>query len=108
MPQPFQITETAKTRILSHRADQADDKAYLRILIEGGGCSGFQYKMDWVSSPAAAECIIDDVVVSDAVSMPYLEGAVLDFAKTLMGEDFSIKNPNATSSCGCGTSFSVD
>lgn len=99
------ITQSAKDRILSQRAN--GQNAYLQVVVEGGGCSGFQYNMTWITDLPADAVTIDDVVVSDAVSLPYLTGATLDFTKTLMGEDFSIKNPNATASCGCGTSFSV-
>ena len=105
MSHALTITTAAKDRILSRRS--ADTQAYLQVIVEGGGCSGFQYKMSWLDAIPDDAVIIDDVVVSDALSLPYLSGATLDFAKTLMGEDFSIKNPNATSSCGCGTSFSV-
>jgi iron-sulfur cluster insertion protein len=101
MSSPLIITDAAKTRIQAQNA-------YLQIVVEGGGCSGFQYVMTWVPAPVADSVIIDGGVVTDSVSLPYLTGATLDFNKTLMGEDFSIKNPNASSSCGCGTSFSVE
>ncbi|MES2728646.1 MAG: iron-sulfur cluster assembly accessory protein [Pseudomonadota bacterium] len=108
MPAPhLHITPAAKARILSRRADAGDAPLYLRLLVDGGGCSGFQYQMDWVTAPQGDETILEDAIVTDDMSLTYLTGATLDFTKTLMGEDFQIVNPNATSSCGCGTSFSI-
>ena len=82
----------------------------LRISVEGGGCSGFQYKFAMV-----AEAEPDDVEVAngggriliDPVSLGYLEGCEIDFVDDLIGASFKIKNPNATAACGCGTSFSI-
>ena len=82
----------------------------LRISVEGGGCSGFQYKFD-----LAAAAAVDDLVVArdgaqlliDPVSLEYMAGSEVDFVDDLMGASFKIKNPNATSGCGCGTSFTV-
>ena len=82
----------------------------LRVAVNGGGCSGFQYAFD-----IAQERQVDDLVSSregavvlvDAVSLDFLRGATIDFVNDLIGQSFKINNPNATASCGCGTSFSV-
>lgn len=82
----------------------------LRVSVEGGGCSGFQYKFDLVELPAADDLIIErDLarVLVDPISLEYLVGAEIDFVDDLIGASFKIRNPNATASCGCGTSFSV-
>jgi iron-sulfur cluster insertion protein len=81
----------------------------LRIAVEGGGCSGFQYEIK-LDTPAADDLVLEgggEKVVVDSVSLPFLENAVIDFSEELIGARFTIENPNATSSCGCGTSFSM-
>jgi iron-sulfur cluster assembly accessory protein len=103
------VTERAAARINEIVADEPTNKL-LRVSVEGGGCSGFQYKFDLV--PAAAD---DDLVIErdtakvlvDPVSIQFLAGAEIDFVDELIGAAFKIRNPNATASCGCGTSFSV-
>jgi iron-sulfur cluster assembly accessory protein len=85
--------------------------AALRVSVEGGGCSGFQYRYDLVNEGPAA----DDVVLArdgarvliDPMSLEYMSGSEIDFVDNLMGQSFQIKNPLATASCGCGTSFSI-
>ena len=82
----------------------------LRVSVKGGGCSGFQYSFDIDASPADDDAAVrrDDVtVLIDSVSLPFLKGAEIDFVDDLMGQSFRINNPNATASCGCGTSFSI-
>lgn len=104
------ITGSAAGRIRSILNKDGREGAFFRIQVEGGGCQGFQYVMsidDGVS--------IDDTVSEkdgvrvgiDAASIPFLQGARLDWISDLTGEYFKIDNPNATSSCGCGTSFSA-
>ena len=81
----------------------------LRVAVEGGGCSGFQYKID-LDDPASDDLVLEGAgerVVIDEVSLPFLGGAVIDFSEELIGARFVIENPNATASCGCGTSFSI-
>jgi iron-sulfur cluster assembly accessory protein len=81
----------------------------LRIAVKGGGCSGFEYEIT-LDAPAADDLVLKDsgqAVVVDPVSLPFLENATIDFAEELIGARFVIQNPNATSSCGCGTSFSI-
>jgi iron-sulfur cluster assembly accessory protein len=81
----------------------------LRVAVEGGGCSGFQYEID-LDEPREDDLVLEgdgQKVVVDAVSLPFLVNAVIDFSEELIGARFVIENPNATSSCGCGTSFSL-
>ena len=82
----------------------------LRVSIEGGGCSGFQYKFDVERDRAEDDIALERdgvLVLVDPVSSQYLEGAEIDFVEDLLGATFKIHNPNATASCGCGTSFSM-
>ena len=82
----------------------------LRVSIEGGGCSGFQYKFDMERARADDDLAITRdgaTVVIDPVSMNYMAGAEIDFVDDLIGASFKVKNPNATASCGCGTSFAL-
>lgn len=81
----------------------------LRVAVEGGGCSGFQYEIK-LDEPSEDDLILEgagEKVVVDAVSLPFLAGATIDFTQELIGARFVIENPNASSSCGCGTSFSM-
>jgi iron-sulfur cluster assembly accessory protein len=82
----------------------------LRVSVEGGGCSGFQYKFDVDRSKAADDLVIGGdgaVVLIDSVSLQYMAGAEIDFVDDLIGAAFRINNPKAKASCGCGTSFTV-
>lgn len=83
----------------------------LRISVEGGGCSGFQYKFDLVQEePAQDDLVIkrsDATVLVDSVSAQFMEGSEIDFVDDLIGQSFKIQNPNAVASCGCGTSFAL-
>jgi iron-sulfur cluster insertion protein len=82
----------------------------LRIAVEGGGCSGFQYDIQLAPGPAAEDLVIERDgarLFVDAVSVPYLAGAEIDWAEELIGAAFKVHNPNAKTSCGCGVSFSV-
>lgn len=84
--------------------------AMLRISVEGGGCSGFQYKFDIDHTQADDDMVIERdnvVVLVDPASAPFLAGSEVDFVDDLIGASFRVHNPNATASCGCGTSFSV-
>ena len=87
----------------------ADDGKALRVAVDGGGCSGFQYEIV-LDEPKDDDLILEGEgqrVVVDSVSLPFLANAVIDFTEELIGARFVINNPNATSSCGCGTSFSM-
>ena len=82
----------------------------LRVSVEGGGCSGFQYRFDMEKTREPDDIVISRngaTVLIDPVSLRYLEGAEIDFVDDLIGASFKIANPNATASCGCGTSFSI-
>ncbi len=103
------ISESAAKRVAKIIGGEPD-KSALRVSVEGGGCSGFSYKYDLVSDRNDDDLIIERdgaTVLIDPMSVMYMEGAVIDFVDDLMGQSFQIKNPNATASCGCGTSFSV-
>jgi iron-sulfur cluster assembly accessory protein len=103
------ITERAARRIGQILKSEGDG-AMLRISVEGGGCSGFQYKFDVERTRANDDLVIardGAVVVVDPASVPFLEGSEVDFVDDLIGASFRVANPNATASCGCGTSFSV-
>ena len=102
---PPQVTERAFARLAEI---DAAPKA-LRVAVEGGGCSRFQYEIK-LDDPADDDLVLTgsgQSVVVDAVSLPFLANAVIDFSDELIGARFVIENPNATSSCGCGTSFSM-
>ena len=103
------LTASAAKRINAILAKQ-DGAAYLRVSVEGGGCSGFSYKFDFAHERAADDHIIEldgAKVLIDEMSLEYLNGSEIDFSSELIGAAFKIRNPNATAACGCGTSFSV-
>jgi iron-sulfur cluster assembly accessory protein len=103
------VTERAARRIAEIVAGEAP-RTMLRVSVEGGGCSGFQYKFDLVGETASDDLVLErdgTKVLIDPVSLGYLEGAEIDFVDDLIGASFKIRNPNATASCGCGTSFSL-
>ncbi len=107
MQLPPKVTDRAFARLAEIGA--ADQGQALRVAVEGGGCSGFQYDIA-LDRPAADDLVLEgqgQKVVVDAVSLPFLENAVIDFTDELIGARFVIDNPNASSSCGCGTSFSM-
>jgi iron-sulfur cluster assembly accessory protein len=82
----------------------------LRVSVEGGGCSGFQYKFDMEQAKADDDLVIareGATVLIDPVSQQYMTGSEIDFVEDLIGASFKVKNPNATASCGCGTSFAL-
>ena len=104
---PPKVTDRAFARLAEIGAG-TEGKA-LRVAVEGGGCSGFQYDIR-LDDAADEDLILEGAgerVVVDPVSLPFLSGAVIDFSEELIGARFTIDNPNATSSCGCGTSFSM-
>ncbi len=84
--------------------------AMLRVSVEGGGCSGFQYKFDFDQNKASDDLVLERsgaVVLIDPMSQQYMAGSEIDFVDDLIGASFKINNPVATASCGCGTSFSI-
>jgi iron-sulfur cluster assembly accessory protein len=107
MQLPPKVTSRAFARLAEIGA--SDQGQALRVAVEGGGCSGFQYDIR-LDQPAQDDLILEGAgqkVVVDAVSLPFLAGATIDFTEELIGARFVIDNPNASSSCGCGTSFSM-
>ena len=107
MQLPPKVTSRAFERLAEIGA--SDDGKALRVAVEGGGCSGFQYEIE-LDEPRADDLVLEGAgqkVVVDAVSLPFLADAVIDFTEELIGARFVIENPNASSSCGCGTSFSM-
>ncbi|MCF6304065.1 MAG: iron-sulfur cluster assembly accessory protein [Rhodobacteraceae bacterium] len=105
---PPKVTNRAFER-LSEINDGADAPQALRVAVEGGGCSGFQYEIK-LDVAASDDLILEqngEKVLIDPVSLPFLANATIDFTDELIGARFVINNPNATSSCGCGTSFSM-
>lgn len=106
---PVTLTESAARRIAEIVAGEPAG-TMLRVSVEGGGCSGFQYMFDLVDTAAEDDLAIERdgaKVLIDPVSMAYLSGSEIDFVDDLIGASFKIQNPNATASCGCGTSFSL-
>ena len=107
----FILTPQAANRIAQIIETQSlGDDQFLRITVEGGGCSGFQYKMEMDNTKDSGDIaftVNNQTVVIDDVSIEYLRGSSLDFEDSLGGSFLKIQNPNATSSCGCGTSFDM-
>src|SRR5215467_9311228 len=109
MTNALTISERAARRI-GEILGKEGDGAMLRISVEGGGCSGFQYKFDVERDRAEDDLVIERdaaVVLVDPASIPFLSGSEVDFVDDLIGASFRVNNPNATASCGCGTSFSI-
>lgn len=103
------VSESAAKRIGAILANEGNG-AMLRVSVEGGGCSGFQYKFDVERERAEDDLVIvrdNAVVLVDPVSVNYLEGAEIDYVDDLIGASFRVNNPQATASCGCGTSFAL-
>lgn len=109
-PQPIQVSDNAVAKVKSLIEEEGNTDLKLRVYVTGGGCSGFQYGF------AFEEAVQDDdaqishegvTVVVDAMSYPYLVGSKVDYQEGLQGSRFTIVNPNAASTCGCGSSFSI-
>ena len=103
------MSESAAKQINVIMAKQ-NDAEFLRVSVEGGGCSGFQYKFDFAQSPNSDDMVIERDgarILIDEISQGFLDGSIIDYVKELIGSAFKIKNPNAVAACGCGTSFSI-
>lgn len=103
------ITQSAVKRVSNILTKEPEGTA-LRVSVSGGGCSGFQYVFDLTRDREDDDLVIEKegaVVLIDPVSLPYMDGSVIDFVDDLIGQSFQVKNPNATAACGCGVSFSV-
>jgi iron-sulfur cluster insertion protein len=107
----IEITESAKNKIIDILNEENNPDLKLRTFVQGGGCSGFQYgfTLDHDQNEDDFEFLLDSQhkILVDAMSMQYLQGAEIDYKEDVMGSNFSIKNPNAQTTCGCGSSFSV-
>jgi iron-sulfur cluster insertion protein len=104
------ITESAQNKIRGLIVEEGNPGLNLRTFVQGGGCSGFQYGFTFdeeVNEDDFTVDVGDFKLLVDSMSMQYLNDAVIDYAEDTMGASFSIKNPNAATSCGCGSSFSV-
>jgi iron-sulfur cluster insertion protein len=107
---PVTITEKAARRIAALMAEEANPDLMLRIAVSGGGCSGFQYGFSLDNAQLEDDLLFERAgikVVIDPTSLELIQGAELDFVEELVGSSFQVRNPNATSSCGCGNSFSL-
>jgi iron-sulfur cluster insertion protein len=104
------ITESAKAKIQDILAEENNSALKLRVFVQGGGCSGFQYGFTLDTDTAEDDWDVDlggASVLVDSMSAGYLQGAEIDYTEDIHGASFTIKNPNAQTTCGCGSSFSV-
>lgn len=110
-PPPHSVGVTASAaRRIAEILRVEPPQSMLRVSVEGGGCSGFQYKFDITRERDADDIVIAEgeaTVVIDPVSLEYMSGSNIDFVDDLVGSSFRIQNPHATASCGCGTSFAL-
>jgi iron-sulfur cluster insertion protein len=104
------ITESALEKVADILAEEHNPAVKLRTFVQGGGCSGFSYGFTLDEEQNEDDFIIEKpglVILIDSMSMQYLQGATIDYKEEIMGSQFVITNPNAQSTCGCGSSFSV-
>lgn len=107
---PIEISEAAQHKIRALLIEEADDELCLRVFVTGGGCSGFQYGFTFDDERADDDFYIDQTgarVLVDSLSYGYLVGSLVDYKEGLEGSRFTVDNPSATATCGCGSSFSV-
>lgn len=105
-----ELTSAAAARVAALAENEGNPKLMLRVGVLGGGCSGFQYEIGFADQANADDQIFETdgvQMVIDETSLPFLEGAKVDFVQELIGASFRIENPNAASNCGCGSSFSL-
>ena len=105
-----ELTSAAAARVASLADKEGNPKLMLRVGVLGGGCSGFQYEISFAEQINSDDQIFETdgvKMVIDETSLPFLNGAKVDFVQELIGASFRIDNPNASSSCGCGSSFSL-
>ena len=104
------LTDSAAHKVQTLIDDEGDDSLMLRVFISGGGCSGFQYGFTFDQEEGDGDTVVINGGVKllvDPMSVQYLMGAEIDYTESISGSQFVIKNPNATTTCGCGSSFSV-
>lgn len=109
-PTPIQITENAIAKVRSLVEEEGNPELRFRVYVTGGGCSGFQYGFSFDDEMAEDDTLIEKGGVGllvDPMSYPYLVGAKVDYEEGLQGAKFTVVNPNASSTCGCGASFSI-
>ena len=104
MEKKLEFTDSAKNQI--EKITKSEEKKYFRISVQGGGCSGFKYKFSFDSKLEKDDILFNKAVI-DKQSLDIIAGSTVDFKKEMIGESFSINNPKASASCGCGLSFSV-
>ena len=104
MEKKLEFTDSAKNQI--DIITKSDKKKFFRISVQGGGCSGFKYNFSFDSNVSEDDILFDKAII-DKQSLDIIAGSIVDFKKEMIGESFSIKNPKASASCGCGLSFSV-
>ena len=110
MPDPLVFSDSAAAKVRELIVEEKNDALKLRVFVTGGGCSGLQYGFTFDEVQNEDDTVVNKAGVSlliDAMSYQYLTGAEIDYTEGLEGAQFVIKNPNATSTCGCGSSFSV-
>lgn len=109
-PAPFSISDSAARRIAALAAAEGKPGTRLRLSVSGGGCSGFQYRFELDDKAEADDVVIERdgaAVAVDGISLMYVLGSEIDFVEDLTGSYFRVNNPNAKSSCGCGSSFAL-
>lgn len=109
-PQPLTVTDNAVAKVKDLLDEEGNEDLKLRVFVTGGGCSGFQYGFTFDEAVAEDDTEIERngvTVLVDAMSYPYLVGSRVDYEEGLEGSKFTVKNPNATTTCGCGASFSI-
>ena len=104
MEKKLEFTDSAKNQI--DKITRNDKKKYFRITVKGGGCSGFKYNFSFDDKIAKDDILFNKTVI-DKQSLDFIAGSIIDFKEEMIGESFSIKNPKASASCGCGLSFSI-
>ncbi len=110
MPDPLLFTDEAAAKVKSLIEEEDNDALMLRVFVSGGGCSGFQYGFTFDESITEGDTVVEKNGVKlliDPMSFQYLVGGEIDYTEGLEGAQFVIRNPNATTTCGCGSSFSV-
>ena len=110
IPHAIVLTDSCIDKLKELIAEEGNPNLKLRVFVQGGGCSGFQYGFTFDEAVAEDDSVVESKGVSllvDPMSLVYLVGAKLDFVEDLQGSTFKISNPNATSTCGCGSSFSA-
>ncbi|WP_396587774.1 iron-sulfur cluster insertion protein ErpA [Bermanella sp. R86510] len=106
----FTLTQAAVNKVQALKDDEGDDSLCLRVFVTGGGCSGFQYGFTFDTEVAEDDAAVEQSgvkVLVDSLSFPYLEGASVDYQENLEGSRFVVNNPQASSTCGCGSSFTI-